>query len=279
MNFDIVVSIVLYKNNPVTLSKTIKSALESDRIRLKLYLIDNSPSDDLRIIISDPRCIYIFNKKNPGFGAGHNIALRDSLNESRYHLILNPDVYFGPDVLNHLYDFLERNSSVGLLMPRILFPDGTFQYSGKLLPAPWDLIGRRTLSWLPSFKKRDFDYELRGADYTKIMNIPQLLGCFLLFRRDVLSKTGLFDEHLFMYMEDVDITRRIYKHYDTIYYPGVQIYHHYEKGSRKNFRLFFHHAKSAFIYFNKWGWFSDRDRKSINQIVLGKYQTSHKQAG
>jgi GT2 family glycosyltransferase len=273
MNAELVVSIVLYKNNPSVLSKAIQSVLESDGIILKLYLIDNSPTDTLRAITSDHRCTYIFNKRNIGFGAGHNIAMRHSLTESNYHLVLNPDVYFASNVLYDVHRFMEASPFVGQIMPQIRFPDNTIQYSGKLLPTPWDLIGRRLCWWLPSFKRRNSEYELQGADYNKIMNIPNQLGCFVLFRRQALVKAGLFDENIFMYLEDIDITRRVHRHYDTIYYPLVKIYHHYEKGSRRNPRLFLYHVKSAIYYFNKWGWFSDGERSLINRKVIERYQT------
>ena len=39
-----------------------------------------------------------------------------------------------------------------------------------------------------------------------------LLGSFMFFRIDCFHKVGLFDENIFMYMEDIDITRRIHKY-------------------------------------------------------------------
>lgn len=96
----------------------------------------------------DNKIIYIFNNANLGFGKGHNIALRKSIEENiSYHLVLNPDVYFEEGVLEELYNFMEENQDVGLVMPKVLYSDGRLQHLCKLLPTPFDLFGRRFLKF------------------------------------------------------------------------------------------------------------------------------------
>jgi GT2 family glycosyltransferase len=60
-----------------------------------LYIVDNSPEPALDTLRRDERIRYIFPGKNLGFGAGHNLVLREV--QSDYHVIINPDVYFGPE--------------------------------------------------------------------------------------------------------------------------------------------------------------------------------------
>jgi GT2 family glycosyltransferase len=104
--------------------------------------------------------------------------------------------------------------------------------------------------------------------YNKELNVPILSGCFSLFRVDALKDVGLYDEKFFMYFEDFDLSRRINSKYKTIYYPEVSIIHAHERGAAKSFRLFKVFVKSAIIYFNKYGWFFDFERKKINKSVL-----------
>lgn len=261
------ISIVVYKK---ILDKSIQSALVSG-LADKLCIIDNSPTDELKkYIMEDVRTEYIFNPSNTGFGAAHNIAIKKSIkNGTKYHLILNPDIYFEEGVIEELYNFMEYNLDVGLVMPRVLYPDGSVQYLCKLLPSPLDLIRRR---FLPEkmFSKRDSFYELRFTGYNKIMDVPYLSGCFMFIRTEALKLVGLFDERFFMYLEDVDLSRRIHKHYRTVYYPNVSVIHEYEKGSYKNSKLLRYHLSSAVRYFNKWGCFFDKERRDINKEVLGK---------
>ncbi len=268
------VSIVLFKNDQDLVKKAIYSCVNSVLIN-RIYLIDNSPTDILSCLASlDSRIEYIFNNANLGFGKAHNIALKRSIEENiPYHLVLNPDVYFEKGVLEELYNFMEANKDVGLVMPKVLYPDGNIQYLCKLLPAPLDLFGRRFLNFGPFRKiveKRNEIYELRFTGYDKIMEVPYLSGCFMFIRTEVLKKVGLFDERFFMYIEDTDLSRRIHRVAKTVYYPYVYIYHDYGKGSYKSLKLLSYHIKSAIKYFNKYGWFFDKERKEINMQILKK---------
>ncbi|ULT28274.1 glycosyltransferase [Sphingobacterium sp. E70] len=136
-------SIVLYRNERNVLLEAIGSFLQSGLV-IKLYLIDNSPTDELKDIVIDARIEYIHNPSNPGFGAGHNIALKSAIQQGvTYHLILNPDVYYAESVLEELTDYLEKNTDIGNIMPKVLYPNNEIQRLCKLLPTPYDWIGRR----------------------------------------------------------------------------------------------------------------------------------------
>lgn len=77
-------SIVLYNNDVKVLSDAIKSFLNSNfPYKKHLYLIDNSPNETLKqlVSISPENITYIFNPTNPGFGAAHNIAIKKLLKE------------------------------------------------------------------------------------------------------------------------------------------------------------------------------------------------------
>jgi GT2 family glycosyltransferase len=252
------------------LSGAINSFLNTS-LKVKLYFVDNSPTDDLRQLITDDRIEYIFNNANLGFGKAHNIAMTRALKESPYHLVLNPDVYFDGGVLEKLYAYMENHPEVGQMMPKILYPDHTVQRLCKLLPSPVDLFLRRFFPWFPGAEARNRRYELIDSGYDKIMNIPYLSGCFMFLRTAVLEKVGLFDNRIFMYIEDTDLTRRIHLGYKTLFYPEVQVYHHYNKGSYKSFKLMLYNLHGASIYFTKWGWFFDKQRREINKKVISAY--------
>jgi len=269
-DYNIALSIVTYQNDDDILRRCISSVLNAN-LGTKLYIVDNSPTDKVRSICCNSKIHYIFNNANMGYGAAHNIALKKSLKQGiKYHLVLNPDIYFDGDILEKLYDFAEKNADIGLVMPKILYPDGSIQYLCKLLPAPMDLIRRRFLPASKYLDKRNFLYELRFTGYDKIMDVPYLSGCFMFIRTEALSRAGLFDERFFMYLEDIDLSRRIHKHYRTVYYPKVSVFHQYEKGSYKNSKLLKYHLQSAIRYFNKWGYFFDKDRQEINKKILKK---------
>jgi GT2 family glycosyltransferase len=162
---------------------------------------------------------------------------------------------------------MEDNKDIGLVMPKVLYPDGSLQYLCKKLPTPFDLIARRFLpSFLkPLFQKRLDIYEFKDQNYNAIMEVPYLSGCFMFIRTGVFKEIGMFDERIFMYIEDIDLCRRIGQKYKTIYYPEAIVYHEFAKESYKSKKLLKIHIDSTIKYFNKWGWFFDKDRKKINE--------------
>lgn len=262
-------SIVLYHNKKEQLTKAINSFLNTS-LTVKLYLIDNSSNDDLKELENlDSRIEYIFNNANLGYGAGHNIPMKKSISDSvPYHIVLNPDIYFDSGVLEELFAYMQQNQDVGNIIPQVRYPDGEIQHLCKLLPTPIDLILRRFIPSKNWKEKRNQKYELRWTGYDKVMNVPSLSGCFMFLRCDVLKDIGLFDENIFMYLEDTDLNRRIHSKYKTIFYPKVEIVHEYAKESYVNKKLLKYHIQSAIYYFNKYGWIFDKKRSKINNKLL-----------
>jgi GT2 family glycosyltransferase len=259
-------SIVVYKNDPVEVVTAIRSLLSAP-IRAFVTVVDNSPSPDLRQCVTDCGADYIFAGRNLGFGGGHNLALRVGMAD--FHVIQNPDVSYAPEVPAALYRFMLENSDVGLVMPQILYPDRTEQRLCKLLPTPFDLFARRFLgsTGRSIFKNQMKSYELMHLDMNVTREIPSLSGCFMFVRSSALKKVGLFDERFFMYLEDVDLCRRIGREYKTVFYPHVSVTHGYAKGSYRDYSLLKHHVVSAVRYFSKWGWFGDAEAKIMNRRI------------
>ena len=261
-------SIVLYKTDPRLLDRVLACVLSSSVD--KLWIIDHSPAKCLDYKLPDSDRIVYKRARNRGYGAGNNIAINESIKEGfKYHLVLNPDVYWKGDIISELIRFMDANPDVALVMPRVYYPDGEFQYQARLLPTPADLFFRRVNKNFN--RERHVDrYELRHADWDKIINAPFLSGCFMFLRNEVLKEIGGFDERFFMYHEDMDFTRRLHSRGRTVYYPAVSIYHNLERASSKSLKLFFIHVVSMLKYFNKWGWFSDPKRDEVNNATLAR---------
>lgn len=212
------------------------------------------------------RLIYIPHENN-GYGGGHNVALKEAQKRgSTYHLVVNPDVWFGPEVIPALVEYMDTHEEVGQMMPKVMFPNGHIQRLAKMLPTPMDFIGRFCLPEC-LIKKRNTRFELVQSGFTHTMNVPFLSGCFMFFRMSVIQDVGMFDEHFFLYAEDVDMTRRVHEKYATIFYPHVTIYHTFTRGSRRNLRLLIIQIVNIIRYLNKWGWWSDEERDAINEKV------------
>ncbi len=260
------VSIVLYNTSFEEIERLVRILRHASCVNT-IYLVDNSA-------VSNPEIQklpveYIFNNHNNiGYGAAHNIALRKSIEQNAdYHLVVNPDISFAPIILNGIVDFMNKNTGIGHLMPKVFYPDGQIQYLCKLLPTPFDLIFRR---FLPAHwtEKRSRKFEMRETGYNKTMDVPYLSGCFMFLRMSALKQVGLFDERFFMYPEDIDLTRRIHQKYRTVFYPEVSVVHHHAQDSYKSKRMLWIHITNMVKYFNKWGWFFDKERKKVNETIF-----------
>lgn len=261
-------SIVTYETEPSLLEAALAS-ISNSTVLTRNYVIDNSSGDYLRHVAKKFGAIYIHSGKNIGFGCGHNLALSMIGRSSKYHVILNPDVSFGPSVLHELHAFLEANSEIGWVMPKILYPDGSQQNLCKRLPTPWNLFRRRFLGnrrFSSSAVKQD-RFECDDLDLTKPRPIPYLSGCFALVRTDMMQAVGGFDERFFLYLEDTDLVRRIGEIALTVFYPYVSVNHVHGRGSYRNRKLLGHHMLSTVKYFCKWGWFIDPNRSRINRLI------------
>jgi len=264
----ITASVVLYKT-PDSILRRLIECIESSYSPVKLYIIDNSPTPDKMLSINS-NLNYFWTGQNCGYGRAHNRALELIENESDIHFVLNPDIYFGPEVLSKIAEKLMGTKDLGLVMPKIVSPNGERQYLCKLLPNPLDLFSRRffygPLKRL--FDRRNRRMEMRFADYNTEMEAPFLSGCFMALKTSVISEIGGFDDRFFMYTEDLDLSRRIHEKYRTLYWPQVAVVHDHQKASYKNLKMTWVHIESAIKYFNKWGWFFDRNRKRINLNVV-----------
>jgi GT2 family glycosyltransferase len=272
MTYDVTASIVTFHLNNAGLSGymgNVRNAINSflsTNASVCLYIVDNSPEDHLKVLATDSRIRYIHTGQNLGFGRGHNVILEEVTKQSKYHIILNPDVLFERGTVEKICEFMERSPDVGLTIPKVIDEHGVLQNSYKRLPAPFDLMLRRFGSVFSSvFKKRLERYEMLDKDLSKSFDVPSVSGCFMFFRNSALRDIGFFDDRYFIYLEDVDISRRMMARYRNVYFPDAVIVHLHARASYKFNKLLFVHIQSAIKYFNKWGWLFDSQRTTMNQ--------------
>ncbi|WP_256011197.1 glycosyltransferase family 2 protein [Desertivirga xinjiangensis] len=267
-NIKLSVSLVIYNSNPVQTRKAIESVLKI-KTSTKFDIVDNSPQSHFNVKKEQSQVTYHKSPNNPGFGTSHNKIFKKIFGKSEYHLIVNPDVYFEEGVIEDILGYMDANPEVGVVMPKVLYPDRRHQYLAKLLPTPFDFVVRR---FMPVAKVQSFlnkNFELRGWNMNKALDVPFLSGCCLVFRTSVLREVEGFDENIFMYTEDIDICRRIIDAgYRSVFYPKVFVYHDHVRKSFRDFSVFLVYLKSGIYYFNKWGWLFDARRHTLNKETL-----------
>lgn len=258
-------SIVAYHTSDIELEAALRSLVGMDRV----YVVDNSRSASTEALCREHGAEYI-PSDNVGYGAGHNKAIRRAIDHGAdLHLVLNSDVAVTPEALREAVEIMSADPTIGLLHPRLRYPDGREQYTVRLVPSPFDLIARR---FLPKglFRRHLSRYELREKDRTVGRDAAYVQGSFMLLRVDTLREVGLFDERFFMYPEDIDLSRRIAAdgRWTVRYEPRVEAVHGYRAESRRSLRLLMVHIVNIIRYFNKWGWVSDPSRQTLNRHIL-----------
>lgn len=203
---DITFEVILVDNN-------------SDRNEESFYYIENilEKKENFRVIK---------NNKNLGFAKANNQAMK--IAKGRNFLILNPDVIFHNNIVKILSDYLDENFDVGMVGPKVLNPDGSFQQPclrGK--PYPKDTLFH-LVGLAKAFPKNEFfnGYALWHLDREQIQNCWALSGCCMMLKKSLFDEIGGMDEQFFMYQEETDWgirTKEVNK--EIVYNPNAIVTH------------------------------------------------------
>lgn len=266
-SIDITGCIVTYHNPIEDLYRAIDSFFDSSiNLSKSMVIVDNSRNDTL---ISDIKSKYqnnqdihfVKNDKNLGFGTGHNIGYKffKTINiESKYHAIINPDVFIHYDCLDNMFDFMEQNQDIGMSVPKMLNSDGTIQMLNKEFPNVFDLFIRRFLPSfilkIPYFQNRYNKYIRMQFGYNDIVDVPCASGAFMFFRSDLYSQICGFDENIFLHLEDAEISKRLWDVSKIKFLPNAVITHKWKRDNHNSIKITIITIKSAIYFFKKHGW-------------------------
>ena len=190
-----------------------------------VYVADSGSRDDTRETAARLcPAASVITCGNIGYGAAANRAINRSTED--WILLCNPDVTFPADFLTGLAQVLAHPiGQAGAYAPRLLNPDGSAQPS----------VGQ----W-PTLLRVLMDQRRKRPDRKYVRTPPQTtapidwaMGACLLLHRERVRSVGGFDERFFLYVEEVDLLRRLAKQgYPTIYVPDLALTHHRPNASR-----------------------------------------------
>ena len=194
----------------------------SDMPGTEVIVADNGSTDNSVAWLSESfpqvRIIELF--ENFGFAKGYCKALEQI--EARYYLLLNSDVEVTSGWLLPLFDAMERNTSIGACMPKILSYDRKdyFEYAG----ASGGFIDR--LGY-PFCRGRILsNIEKDEGQYDDVRNIFWASGACMMIRSSAYYKAGGLDAEFFAHMEEIDLCWRLHrKGYTVQVIPQSQVYH------------------------------------------------------
>jgi GT2 family glycosyltransferase len=260
------VSIVTYKPDRQQFAEVLhslnKAAVALQLIQpfhIDLTIIDNGNEatiiNDLASAVPAATCNVIVSEENVGYGRAHNLAILDA--DSKYHLIMNPDVIMDENALIAGVEFLEHNQQVAGLSPEATNGMGKKLYLCKKFPSLVDL-GLR--GFAPGFLKRLFNTRLATYENQAMVEkgepttVELISGCFMLCRTEALQKAGGFNSAFFLYFEDFALSLELKKYGTLIYLPSSKIIHFGGDAGKKGPKHVIYFVDSAIKFFRLYGW-------------------------
>lgn len=274
-----------------SLSQQIDTALD------KVVIVDNASQDNsvneitafLKLKRWDTWASVIPSSLNGGFSAGNNIGIRSD--DAEYYLLLNSDAFVRENAIKLLLTTAETDSSIGIIGPRLEWPDGSQQVSCFYDLSP-------TNSFLHSVKIGSFTKIFRIFNIREVAipleehNTVQpdwLSFACVLLRCDMIRDVGFMDEGYFMYREDNDYCRRAINAGWGLKFEAKARVVHLNKGSSNQMglkRLPKYYFKSRTRYFLKFYgrlgllqanifWCLGRGISSVRELIAQKPKAFH----
>ena len=240
---DIHISIV--SHNQLSLVKNIFMDLNSleCKHRFQVTLTLNVPEQESIELADFSFPVKVINNKSPkGFGENHNQAFQQPIDLKRRHyfFVLNPDVRIKEDVFTVLVNDLKLHHKIGVTAPLVKNYNGEIEDSCREVPTPWKIVKK-------FFGARE---ENRHFSHDVSFTSDWVAGMFLGFRSEVFELLNGFDEHYFLYYEDVELCSRIWlSNFVVLINPDVSIIHSGQRESHRNFKYFRWHLQSMKWFF------------------------------
>jgi len=250
METEMVVSVVILTWNS---EKYVKNCIESvfneaspSNISIEIIVVDNGSTDGTVKILTQfqekcPNLKIIKLKKNLGTTVPRNIAIKKS--SGKYIFILDSDTEVQPSTLKTLLEIIESDSRIGIVAPRLLYPDNTVQSSCKKFPT----AKIKFYKFLPSDKfhrvaeqEELYNPVVYSENFNKIINVDYCISAAWMVNRKAIE-----------------------------YNPKVKVIHYTQRISHKSFKMVLSHAKGLLYYFAKHRYLFNRERiyRKIREVM------------
>ncbi len=218
----------------------------------EVVIVDNSPHLDagIRAAALRPEVQLLRPGRNLGYGSAANRGAYRA--RTQWLVIANADISFTPGALDDLVEAGARWPRAGALGPAIVNPDGALYPSARELPSLGRGVGHALFGWCWPTNPWTASYrQERGKP--RETAVGWLSGSCQLLRREAFDGVGGFDETYFMFMEDVDLNRRMgLAGWQVVYVPSAVVEHlGGHSTARSSRRMVFAHYRSMFRYLSR----------------------------
>lgn len=233
----------------------------------EILVVNNASTDDTVEKVSAlmsimPNLILINNDYNKLFAGACNMGAYNAKGEIL--VFLNNDTEPQSEWLDILINRLESDTSIGIVGPKLLFPDGLIQSCGTEFYEGMNVDHK----FIPNHRYYRF-----ASDDVHV-NIPEevtaITGACLMIRKNLFLEVGGFDESYGMYYEDLDLNLKIrQKNLKVFYEPKSWLIHYQAKSSVNMEMLNNYNIKAGIIFYNKWTAFVNNFMNNKKKTIKG----------
>ena len=205
-------------------------------ILAEIFLVDNGSYDNTVSILKtfqfdNPKHIFpILLDTNTGTTYSRNLALKRA--SGQYICVMDSDIEIIPGVVIHLIQTLQEHEKIGLVVPKLVYPNKHLQKSTDMFPTIQTKLLR--YFFLKQIEKQEHRQEATVSQQQgTLREVDYAISALWMLKREVLTTAGFLDEHIFYAPEDVDYCLRIWKAgYSIVYNPNISCIHHTQEISR-----------------------------------------------
>lgn len=253
------VSIVIPSYNDFDLLKVCVESIHRTCLNdnYEIIIVDDYCEENNRInlrTLADEKTRIIFRENNGGFAKAVNTGFREVPKDNDI-VMLNSDIEAHAGWLKSLqYGAYEFGEDVGIVGPKLLYPDGRIQSAGSYR-------NTEDPEWF------DHYYRFQDSNYGPA-NVPQyclaITGACQYIKREFIDAVGILDEGFAFAFEDADLCLRGWeKNYRTLYFPASSLTHHESATRAKNKKINEKERQAVVYFWEKWGdWFDKRNVKN-----------------
>lgn len=210
------------------------SKLENKGYELQVIIVDNGSTDNsvnsLRSLKESGLNFHLLElPDNAGFSKGNNIGIDYALGEGAdFILILNNDTYVHRSLIINLLKYAKRYPGAGIISPKIYFAKG-FEFKNKYKKSElgrviWAAGG--DVDWNNIYGTNHGVDEVDNGQFESTREIAFASGAAMFIRSNAISRVGKFDEKYYMYLEDLELSYRMWKKgWGVIYVPSAIVWH------------------------------------------------------
>ncbi len=222
------------------------------------FVVDNASSDGTAAMVERdfPLVKLMSQARNRGFGAANNEAARRA--QGKYLLFLNPDMRLEAGSLDKICDWMDNRPKAGIVSCKLVNEKG--QVNKDALPRRFPTLKDQLIILLKLhhfFPKLLNDYLFSDFNPEKEQMVDSVRGSFMLMRREVYQQLGwAFDPRYFIWFEDVDVCREVWRlDYAVMYTPIISAVDYVGQSFNQRPSVWKQKQFSAsmLIYFKKWG--------------------------